>query len=1363
MGGGGGGQAEAVANAAAGAGAAGTALALADKAGRAQEAEEARLAAAGEALATPEAKHTATLDVTEAAAVNAAAGAGAASAAGTGRALADEAGRAQGAEEARLAAAGEALATGKAKEAAARRPGQASAEAAAAAEATASAADEKGLTLEEKWPEPAEGLRDSVEGPHTSWPPREIPTRETASAEGEPQEQTLEEPGHVAGAGRTTDQTQGNAAPPSAAARWWENGGAAPPPWRNDPAAGAVALGRAQAAEALATPEARHAATLAVTEAAVANAAAGAGAAGTARALADKAGRARGAEEARLAADTFDIAGRAEPPPRGVPAHSGVHARGRRRRRGYWWRDPTGCRLRRCGQVRVEIRPEEDESYGLRPKPPRAAPDARWLGSTLDWRRRQRERGADGGRGSRHRLRRGDVARRAHEPLRGSAGARVRKLDPRGHEGRGVHHFREGRAPLDEPHRIAYAAWGNQNVVQVMKTRRSKNRYVRYLLAIITRCEIEHKFMLLAFYINTHLAFYINTHHNHPADDISREFGKWLHLGYDVAVAKMQEHFPEYAHLRHEPMNALRGHLSDERHALRSFAFPAEAEDPNSLAHQLAQARCSPSPWARLQEARGPGGPGAGTVAVVEIRAGLGRLAAAMEAIGFRVHGLVDADPLARQGPERRFPAAVVHGQVGRGKAWAPGREESLVVLATAASPETASDVAKALADRTRSASPIMVAVLLIDVGEWGAHYEGLGGLRRELQRGGRQLAAHLRLNAAEWGAATCMGVEILMAAVRGGSSGPRPPTVVRGPLVGTGAGPQHPRSILRAEAAVPPGSCVPVRLSPWRGKRPPVQPIPVAWAGLGGAGVDPFPGALGELAGEPTRLGQLWRVKETNHRGRLLVGPVGGGPAVTAEHHQVHCHLSQRGVVLAIDAVGKPPAASAAAPAGVGNNLILDHRLGPEAARALPPDECFRLQGHGDEVRETVEALRQGGLAGRGVPSVVAVEVARRVAEAVELGASEPEDRCGGGKPRHTTANLRAGERGVAALQEAEAELFRTQLAKGSRAVYDRGFSYWAIWRACRDRGPYMQGGTESFEDEGELIKFVAYFGVVCEYAHQTVHGWLHGIQHTHIVNGLGDPLAGKLRLRLVRKGLRRLDRRRRGPTRKLAVTVSILLEFIMNGGLDFNDWDSAVLEAAIIFGFFKLRRSGEFLRKGAEPDADYCVRVGDIALAKDGKGVRLNTDGAAEADELIATQRRSKADQDWNGSETNTFITSDARLCVVSWVKHLVSLRPEHFDDPNRFLFTLSDGKVLSRDKVSKVLKEAAMRKGLDEDDVDVISLRAGGASAMYHAGFSVEEIQRRGRWASGCWKGYVHAGRTKAKDTAERMAKADFQLLR
>jgi hypothetical protein len=458
---------------------------------------------------------------------------------------------------------------------------------------------------------------------------------------------------------------------------------------------------------------------------------------------------------------------------------------------------------------------------------------------------------------------------------------------------------------------------------------------------------------------------------------------------------------------------------------------------------------------------------------------------------------------------------------------------------------------------------------------------------------------------------------------------------------------------------------------------------------------------------------------------------------------------------------------AASAAPGGAGNNLILDHRIGPEVVRPLLPDECFRLQGHSEAVRAAVEHLvpnddqRQAGLAGRGVAEALAAEVARRAVIAVARDATVPGDRCGGGKQTHTTANIRLGSRGDAALAEAEAELFRSQLADGSRLVYDRGFRYWAIWRAWREREPFLRGGAANFEDENELIKFVAHFGVVCQYAYSTVHGWLHGIQHAHILNGLGDPLDGKLRLRMVRKGHKRWDRRRRGPTRKLAVTIGLILEFIMHGGLDFNKWDDAVLGAAIAFGFFKLRRSGEFLRKGAAPNAEHCVRVGDITMAKDGVTVKLTPEGVLDADEVVATQRKSKADQDWNGSETNTFLASDARLCVVSWLKHLVSLRPAHFADPKRFLFTLSDGRVLSRDSVSRALKGAGRRMGLKESEIDVISLRAGGASAMYHAGFTVEEIQRRGRWASDCWKLYVHAGRTKAKDTAERMAKADFKL--
>jgi len=309
-----------------------------------------------------------------------------------------------------------------------------------------------------------------------------------------------------------------------------------------------------------------------------------------------------------------------------------------------------------------------------------------------------------------------------------------------------------------------------------------------------------------------------------------------------------------------------------------------------------------------------------------------------------------------------------------------------------------------------------------------------------------------------------------------------------------------------------------------------------------------------------------------------------------------------------------------------------------------------------------------------------------------------------------------------------------------------------------------FFRGGAWARREENELIKFMAYFGVVCEYAYSTVHTWLHGIQHAHILHGLGDPLAGKLRLRLCRQGLKRLDKRRRGRTNKTAATVGLLSELVNGGGMDYTKWDDTVLAAAALFGFYKLRRSGEFLRKEGESQAnkDTCVRVGDTLLLKDGVELAWNDPRALEADELLARQRFSKADQAGLGATTNTVALRDEALCVVAWVKRMLRLKPSHFQNPANFLFTASDGKVLSSGKMAQALKSAAGRLGLREEEVNVISLRSGGATAMYHAGFSVEAIQRRGRWASGCWKIYVQDAHDTARDVAERMAAASVTLL-
>ena len=48
-----------------------------------------------------------------------------------------------------------------------------------------------------------------------------------------------------------------------------------------------------------------------------------------------------------------------------------------------------------------------------------------------------------------------------------------------------------------------------------------------------------------------------------------------------------------------------------------------------------------------------------------------------------------------------------------------------------------------------------------------------------------------------------------------------------------------------------------------------------------------------------------------------------------------------------------------------------------------------------------------------------------------------------------------------------------------------------------------------------------------------------------------------------------------------------------------------------------------------------------------------------------------------------------------------------------------------------------------------------RAGGASAMYHNGFSAEEIQRRGRWVSDVWKVYIQGNSEGAAAMTRRMS--------
>ena len=131
--------------------------------------------------------------------------------------------------------------------------------------------------------------------------------------------------------------------------------------------------------------------------------------------------------------------------------------------------------------------------------------------------------------------------------------------------------------------------------------------------------------------------------------------------------------------------------------------------------------------------------------------------------------------------------------------------------------------------------------------------------------------------------------------------------------------------------------------------------------------------------------------------------------------------------------------------------------------------------------------------------------------------------------------------------------------------------------------------------------------------------------------------------------------------------------------------------------------------------------------------------------------------------GTDKNIKRCKDVRLCIPSLINKLRVMRPSAFEEQNRdkFVFTMSDGKVLPKVVVERLLREAALRMGMDPRILASHSLRAGGCTAMFNAKYADHEIQRRGRWVSSCWKIYAWSGRKWDSDVADRMASYDSNL--
>ncbi len=93
---------------------------------------------------------------------------------------------------------------------------------------------------------------------------------------------------------------------------------------------------------------------------------------------------------------------------------------------------------------------------------------------------------------------------------------------------------------------------------------------------------------------------------------------------------------------------------------------------------------------------------------------------------------------------------------------------------------------------------------------------------------------------------------------------------------------------------------------------------------------------------------------------------------------------------------------------------------------------------------------------------------------------------------------------------------------------------------------------------------------------------------------------------------------------------------------------------------------------------------------------------------------------------------------------------------------LLMFSSGAMLTRQRVSELLKGAALAIGDKTAGISPHSLRGGGATALYSNGYTREQIMYLGRWKSDSWMIYAKMTKENLGNVAQALATARYTVV-